>query len=225
MAPPARARGLGALGALVAALAALATLEVGARARAGATRRRRRTARGAGTATRAREARTERGETPAAATNPRRAGRVADARAATPPTTTTTARTTATPPPTTATPKTTTTTATTAKEKAPSETVRVRKNAFDPKSIAALSSSPTVGETGTSPRDASSASSSIEACAHGYRSASDPKHGCACGHGYAGERCEIDSISACDRREMMTCAYVFSNWGSNAASIRVVTVA
>jgi len=207
MAPPARARGLCALCALVAALAALATLEVGARARAVATTTTTTYGARGGDGARAREARTELGETPAAATNPRRAGRVEDARAATPKTTTTTARTTATPPPKTATPKTTTTT-TTAKEKT-SETVRVRKNAFDPKSIAALSSSPTVNETRTSPRDASS----MEACEHGYRSASDPEHACACGHGYAGERCEIDSISSCDRHEIMTCAYVFSNWG------------
>ena len=55
----------------------------------------------------------------------------------------------------------------------------------------------------------------MEACEHGYRSASDPKHACACGHGYTGERCEIDSISSCDRPEMMTCTYVFSNWGLN----------
>jgi hypothetical protein len=201
MAPPARARALGALGALVAALAALATLEVGARARAGATRATTTYGAREGDGTHAREART----TAAAAPRARARPSPLAADASPPPTTTPTTKATTT--------ATKATKATTEKEKAPSETVRARKNAFDSKSIAALSSSPTVGETGTSSRNASSASSSIEACAHGYRSASDPKLGCACGHAYAGERCEIDSIAACDRGEIMTCAYVFSPWG------------
>ncbi|CEG01198.1 EGF-like, conserved site [Ostreococcus tauri] len=71
---------------------------------------------------------------------------------------------------------------------------------------------------GTTPRRAAAAAApttgaSLGACAHGYRSASDPELGCVCGHGYTGERCEIDSIPSCDRSETLTCAYVFSNWG------------